>query len=74
MKGKTFEERYSNETLSDNSQIEYCKKCKNCLFRDDGTVWSNHYTKSSCMIYQYPNYKPINVINNKGTCEYYREE
>lgn len=63
--------RWYNEKLSDNSQAENCKQCKTCIFRDDGTVWSNDYKKSSCQMYQYPSMKPVHVINNKGICEYY---
>lgn len=68
---KTFEERYKDEILSDNSKLENCKQCKDCAFWNDGTVWSNDYKKSCCMIYQYPSCKPMHVINNKGLCEYY---
>lgn len=68
---KTWVDAHKEEVLTDNSGIEYCKQCKDCIFRDDGTPFSNHYTKSSCMMYQYPNMKPSKVINNKGLCEYY---
>lgn len=71
---KTLTERMLEETLSDNSKVEYCKQCKDCLFRSDGTVWSNHYTKASCQIYKYPGMKPFRVINNNGLCEYYHNE
>ena len=74
MEKKTFEERYGDEILSDNSKVKNCKQCKNCAFRDDGTVWSNHYSKSNCQIYQYPSCKPMRVINNTGVCEYYNED
>lgn len=69
-KKKALTERMLEETLSDNSQVEYCKQCKDCIFRDDGTIWSNRYTKASCQIYKYPNSKPLGVINNKQICEY----
>lgn len=70
-KEKTLQERMLEETLSDNSHVENCKQCKDCIFRDDGTVWSNSYQKGCCQIYQYPNMKPLRVVNNTGTCEYY---
>ena len=72
-KKKTLTERMLEETLSDNSQVEHCKQCKDCIFRDDGTEGS-HYTKSSCQIFKYPNMKPLNVINNRGKCEIYHNE
>ena len=74
MEKKTFEERYKDEVLSDNSKVENCKQCKDCIFQNDGTAFTNNYQKSSCMIYQYPNFKPLYVIKNKSLCEYYSNE
>jgi hypothetical protein len=70
MKEKTLQERWDEETLSDNTHIENCMQCKLCVFRDDGTLWSNHYTKSCCQKYPYPKMKPLKVIDNNGTCPY----
>lgn len=64
----------SFELFGESSREEQCKQCKDCMFRDNGDVWSNHYEKSSCMIYQYPNIKPSFVRNNTGRCEYYNKE
>jgi hypothetical protein len=72
MEKKTLQQRWDEETLSDNSQIENCQQCKNCNFKDDGTVWSNHYTKSCCQMYQYPKFKPLGVINNTEKCPFTR--
>lgn len=71
MKKKSLDERLKNDILSDNSHVENCKQCKDCIFRNDGTAWSNNYQKSCCQMYQYPGFKPLYVINNKGACEYY---
>ena len=68
---KSLVERWDEDILSDNSQVENCKMCKDCIFRDDGTVYSNDYRKCCCMIYPYPKMKPLRVINNTGLCEYY---
>ena len=68
---KTWVDIHKDEVLSDNSQIEYCKQCKMCKYRDDGTVWSNHYTKSNCQMFAYPKTKPLDVINNEGDCPYF---
>ena len=73
MEYKSFEERYENEILSDNSQKEDCKQCKNCVFQSDGTVWSNDYRKCSCMVYQHPNTKPLDVIDNKAECQFFNK-
>lgn len=71
---KTLSERLANDILSDNSNIEYCKQCKNCIFRDNGDVWSNHYTKCNCQMFKYPGLKPIEVINNEKICLYKEDE
>ena len=56
MEKKTLQERWDEETLSDNTQIENCQQCKGCEYQDDGTVWSNHHTKSCCQMYKYPKF------------------
>ena len=71
MRKKTLQQRWNEETLSDNTQIENCKQCKSCKHQDDGTVWSNHYTKSSCKKFPYPKMKPIEVMDNTSNCPYY---
>ena len=71
---KTLEERLSDDILSDNTQLSKCEQCKNCIFRDDGTVYSNDYRKSSCRIYPYPQFKPLGVMNNTEQCEFYEQE
>ena len=74
MEKKTIEQRYEEEVLTDNTKIPKCNQCKNCMFRDDGTVYSNDYKKSCCTMYQYPGMKPIGVINNTEECEFYEKE
>lgn len=74
MKNQSFEERYADEKLTDNSIIEKCKQCKTCIFQSDGTVWSNNYQKGCCAIYQYPQSKPIEIIDNTASCEYYEKQ
>jgi hypothetical protein len=69
-KNLTLEERYADDILTDNTQFENCKQCKACLFRDDGTIYSNDYRKCSCEMFPYPSMKPLGVINNKENCEY----
>lgn len=64
----------TEELFTDNRGLENCKQCKDCIFRDDGTPWSNHYTKSNCRMFPHPGFKPLRVINNSGICEYYSNE
>lgn len=71
---KTLEERLSHDILSDNTQISKCEQCKTCIFRNDGTVYSNDYRKASCRMYPHPRFKPLAVMNNTENCEYYEQE
>lgn len=71
---KSLEERYADEVLSDNTQFEKYHQCKNCIFRDDGTVYSNNYQKGCCRMYPYPQSKPYEVMVNQIKCEYYEKE
>lgn len=74
MEKKTLQERWDEEVLTDNSAIENCKQCKDCIFRDNKDVWSNHYTKSCCVMFPHPSFKPLKVIQNTGICEYYNKD
>jgi hypothetical protein len=71
---KSFEERYNGEIPTDNTALDVCRQCKNCLFKNDGTVWTSHYQKGACAIYPYPESKPTDVMLNRETCEFYEKE
>ena len=68
---KTMSERHSGEVLTDNTALDKYRQCKDCAFRDDGTVWSNHYQKGCCEMYRYPAFKPSGVMLNTEFCEFY---
>lgn len=63
-------ERYDKEVLTDNTRIDYCRQCKNCLNWGHSNAFGNAYDKSSCDMYPYPEKKPDAVIYNTGTCSY----
>lgn len=69
----TLEERYEDEVLTDNTDLKKCEQCKDCMYRDDGTVYSNDYRKACCQIYSHPLFKPIGVINGNEECEVYEK-
>jgi hypothetical protein len=71
---KTWIEAHEGEKFGDGGISENCKQCKDCLFQNDGTPYSNDYRKSSCAIFGYPDMKPIEVIRNTGQCEYYEKD
>lgn len=68
----TMEERYKDDILSDNTQIDYCVQCKDCIFwcNNDADYYSNAYDKACCDMYPFPEFKPDFVLNNTGECEY----
>lgn len=70
MKEKTLFERYKRDILTDNTALDKYRQCKDCVFRNDGTVYANHYQKGSCAMYPYPLFKPVEVALNKGRCKY----
>lgn len=74
MDKKSLEDRYGKEMLTDNSNIPKCKQCKDCLFRNDGTVYSNDYRKGSCVMFPYPESKPLEVMHSTEACEFYEKE
>ena len=60
-----------DEVLSDNTKADYCRQCEACTFWGMGDdPYSNRYDKSSCLMFPYPEHKPMNVINNKGPCPF----
>lgn len=62
--------RYSDEVMSDNTNIDYFPDCKGCVFAAKDTKWSKGYQKSVCGAY--PKCKPLELMNG-GDCEYYDE-
>lgn len=50
---KSFEERYADEVLTDNSALNHYSQCKNCAFRDKRLIGGEEYgyDKSVCRIY-----------------------
>lgn len=70
MEKKTLEERYGDEILTDNTKLSKYEQCKDCIYQDDGTVYSNRYDKGSCQKYPYPKFKPIDVMMNRKECNH----
>lgn len=64
---KTLYERYKDEVLSDNSQSDDCKECRDCIHWKKGGKFDS-YRKATCL--KYPKMKPIGVIENKQKCEF----
>ena len=62
--------RFGNEVLSDNTQVNYCEQCEQCIhWGKSGTPWDNADKKSNCEEFPYPeSMKPIEVINNRMPC------
>ena len=70
-KMKSFEERYGDEILSDNTHADYCRQCKDCAMWGIGDdPFSNRYDKGNCSMFPNPDHKPVYVINNQGQCPF----
>ena len=63
-------DRMRDDILTDNTKIEKCKQCKDCMLWRKSEVFENEYDKSSCKAYPYPDHKPLDVITNHGICPY----
>lgn len=48
--------------------------CKDCTYRNDGTIWSSHHTKISCQQFPYPQTKPKGVLFQHADCPEYKKE
>ena len=73
---KTLEERYAAEKLTDNAALDPYKQCKDCFFRDKTAVRGMEcgWQKGNCKIYEYPHFKPNDVMRNRAECEYYEKQ
>ena len=69
---KGVTERYGDEVLSDNTAFQRCKQCKDCKNWDENSrsYFENAFDKTSCRAYPYPDFKPIDIINNRAICEF----
>lgn len=47
--------------------------CKDCAFRDDGTVYSRPYTKGNCQKFPFPGIKPLGVLTRGESCPKYKK-
>ena len=48
--------------------------CKDCIYRDDGTIYSNPYTKGSCQKFPCPRMTPLEVMPNGESRPQYKKE
>lgn len=65
-----LEDIYENDHLSDNRGENYYQQCRKCKLNNDGTVYSNSYDKACCVMFPYPDTKPIFVMDNQTRCPY----
>lgn len=67
---KTLLEMHEGEVFTDNTKIEKCTQCKNCInwgnSKDD--YFTNAFDKACCDKYPVGVYKPLWVINNTEGC------
>ncbi|MBQ8416983.1 MAG: hypothetical protein IJX13_08845 [Clostridia bacterium] len=75
-KKPTLEEHYEADILTDNAALNHYAQCKDCFFRDKTTVNGKEcgWKKGACKIYEYPNFKPDDVMRDRVECEYYEKQ
>ena len=73
---KTLEERYVDDILTDNAALNPYSQCKDCFFRDKTKVKGTEcgWRKGICKIFEYPSFKPDDVMRNRAECDYYEKE
>lgn len=73
---QTLAERYEADILTNNAALNQYSQCKDCFFRDKTTVNGKEcgWKKGSCKIFEYPNFKPDDVMRNRAECEYYEKQ
>ena len=71
MEKKSLEERLEGDILSDNTKIPKYEQCKTCAFRKMkiGNSMIDDYRRSSCMIFSFPDMKPIQFYDGSAKCE-----
>lgn len=67
---KSLTERHLDEVLTDNTKIEKCKQCKDCILWGHTDNFGNAYDKSSCDMYPYPDHKPMSIVHNHAMCQF----
>lgn len=73
---ETLSERYAGDILTDNTKIPKYEQCKDCLFRKSeiNGVFYDNYRKSCCMMFPYPQMKPMEFYHGTARCEFYEKE
>ena len=76
MEKKSLEERLEGDILSDNTKIPKYEQCKTCIFRKMkiGDSIIDDYRRSSCMIFSFPDMKPIQFYDGSAKCEFYEKD
>lgn len=59
-----------DEVLTDNTELDKYRQCRDCVLQSDGTIFSNHYQKGSCAMYSYPQSKPTAIMLNQQDCPF----
>lgn len=59
-----------DEHMSDNRDNIKCLQCRGCIFISNSDVYSNRFYKLHCMVYKYPETKPIGIVRGEEQCEF----
>lgn len=76
MEYKTLFDKYSDDTLTDNTQIPKYEQCKECRFSKSGMRGTPDYKKAYCAVYPYGESKgkPSGIFSGAEICKYRETE
>lgn len=77
MEYKSLFEKYSDDVLTDNTQIPKYEQCKDCRYSKAGMRGTPDYKKGCCEKYPYdkpPYHKPNGILNGSVKCTLYEKE
>lgn len=60
-----------DDDATDNALIDKYPGCEGCMYAAGG---NRGYRKCECGKYEYPEYKPFDLLYGKGKCEYFQKD
>ena len=75
MEYKSLFEKYSDDVLTDNTQIPEYEQCKDCRHSKSGMRGTPDYKKCYCAIFPYgeSDGKPKGIFNGTLKCPFYKK-
>lgn len=49
-------------------------KCATCKNKIGNSAFSNDYRKACCKVFEYPVFKPVEILTENADCKFYEKE